>query len=110
MGDADWYREFVTIFFVIPLISYIKTKLSLRYSLSSSLMATSNQEAMDTFMSITGASDAVAVQKLEVIRITHLYICFFFCYLRDSSCFKMIYFVRFGLVLEVPRVDKVKDG
>uniref|UniRef100_A0A1J3HDQ8 FAS-associated factor 2-B n=1 Tax=Noccaea caerulescens TaxID=107243 RepID=A0A1J3HDQ8_NOCCA len=28
-------------------------------------MATPNQEAIDTFMSITGASDAVAVQKLE---------------------------------------------
>ncbi|CAH2071292.1 unnamed protein product, partial [Thlaspi arvense] len=32
---------------------------------SSPLMATPNQEAIDTFMSITGASDAVAVQKLE---------------------------------------------
>jgi hypothetical protein len=28
-------------------------------------MATPNQEAIDTFISITGASDAVALQKLE---------------------------------------------
>jgi hypothetical protein len=33
-------------------------------------MATPNQEAIDTFISITGASDAVALQKLEVIRIS----------------------------------------
>lgn len=50
---------------------------SLRFPQSSYLMATPNQEAIDTFMSITGASDAVAVQKLEVIRFTHLDICFF---------------------------------
>lgn len=32
-----------------------------------SLMASPNQEAIDTFTSITGASEAVALQKLQVI-------------------------------------------
>ncbi|CAH8273020.1 unnamed protein product [Arabidopsis lyrata] len=40
-------------------------------------MATPNQESIDTFISSTGASEAVALQKLEVISIPVILFSFF---------------------------------
>lgn len=44
-------------------------------------MATLTQDAIDTFMSITGASNSVAVRKLQVIRFHSLSILVFLVFL-----------------------------
>lgn len=58
------------------------------------LMATPNQEAIDTFINITGATEAIAVQKLEVV--------FFFFPYNFVNCFTDEFFgINFVRYIEI---------
>lgn len=57
-------------------------------------MATPNQEAIDTFINITGATEAIAVQKLEVV--------FFFVPYNFVNCFTDEFFgINFVRYIEI---------